>query len=95
MECIVGQGGSQTRSLREVYWFIEGQLNILCFNKSKYHNLYFANILDGDNAGFNMDKFHYLLSLEQFKSVNKKIFVGDLRGYIQWFQELNKNDFDN
>jgi hypothetical protein len=26
LKCIVGKGGSQTRSLREVYWFIEGRL---------------------------------------------------------------------
>ena len=29
LKCIVGTGGAQTRSLREVYWFIDGQLNIL------------------------------------------------------------------
>jgi len=28
-KCIVEKGGSQTRSLREVYWFIQGQLNVL------------------------------------------------------------------
>jgi hypothetical protein len=24
LKCIVGKGGAQTRSLREVYWFVEG-----------------------------------------------------------------------
>lgn len=33
LKCIVGKGGVQTRSLREVYWFVEGQLQTLKKNK--------------------------------------------------------------
>ena len=46
-KCVCGKGGSQTRTLREVYWFIEGQFKVLL--KDKY-NVYFANIIDGDTA---------------------------------------------
>ena len=45
LKCIVGKGGAQTRSLREVYWFIDGQLNVL---KNTNDDVYFVNILDGD-----------------------------------------------
>jgi hypothetical protein len=81
MKCIVGKGGAQTRSLREVYWFIEGQLNIL----QNTENIYFANILDGDEAHSVMSKYNYIVALK--KSVKNKIYVGDLKGYFIWFKE--------
>ncbi len=92
MKCIVGNGGSQTRSLREVYWFVEGQLNFLLNSKGN-DTIYFANILDGDFCGEHMDKFHYLLTLDKFKNINKKIYIGDLKGYLVWIIDLKKNDF--
>ncbi len=72
-KCIVGKGGSQTRSLREVYWFIESQLKVLSIT-----DVYFANILDGDEAHENMDKFNYLKNLPEFASVKNRLYVGDL-----------------
>lgn len=82
-KCIVGKGGAQTRSLREVYWFVEGQLDVL--NNVK-ENVYFANILDGDEAASCFPKFQYLMSLHSTEKTNR-IYVGDLKGYISWFQE--------
>lgn len=83
LKCIVGAGGAQTRSLREVYWFVEGQLNTL----KKVDNVYFANILDGDEAADSFDKFEYILSLAEFESVKNRIYVGDLKGYFDWFKK--------
>ena len=85
MKCIVGKGGAQTRSLREVYWFIQGQLLVL--KKAGRDNLYFANILDGDEAHAVMSKYQYLLGLKEFADVKDKIYVGDLKGYIDWFAQ--------
>ena len=78
LKCIVGKGGSQTRSLREVYWFIDGQMNIT-------DAVYFANILDGDEAHACMPKFNYLLQNLKNKD---KIYVGDLKGYFRWFSRV-------
>ena len=84
-KCIVGKGGAQTRSLREVYAFVKGQLHVL--QSSNQDDVYFANILDGDEAHYSMSKFIYLLSLPEFESVKNKIYVGDLKGYFEWFKK--------
>lgn len=81
-KCIAGKGGVQTRSLREVYWFIQGQLNSL----ATISNVYFANILDGDEAHSNMAKFEYILS--EFADVRDKVYIGDLRGYFDWVKKI-------
>ena len=83
LKCIVGKGGAQTRSLREVYWFIEGQLNVL---KNTNDDVYFVNILDGDEAHSCMSKFEYIFELPEFSSVKKNIYIGDLKGYFEWFK---------
>lgn len=85
LKCIVGKGGTQTRSLREVYWFIEGQLNII--KNINNNNIYFVNILDGDEAYYVMNKFDYLLQLEHSK-IKEYIYIGDLREYFVWFKKL-------
>jgi hypothetical protein len=84
LKCIVGKGGVQTRSLREVYRFVEGQLNSL----RSVENIYFANILDGDEAHSTLSKFAYLLNLPEFASVKNKVYVGDLKGYFDWFKSM-------
>lgn len=81
LKCIVGKGGVQTRSLREVYWFVEGQLHVLL----KTENVHFANILDGDEASESMSKFEYLLGLPEYETIKNRIYVGDLQGYFTWF----------
>jgi len=83
LKCIVGKGGVQTRSLREVYWFVEGQLNSL----KSVENVYFANILDGDEAHSSMSKFEYILALPAFESVKNRVYIGDLKGYFDWFKK--------
>jgi hypothetical protein len=82
LKCIVGKGGAQTRSLREVYWLVEGQLRFLLNQPTG--SIYFANILDGDEAAATFPKFQYLLSLPEFASVKQKIYVGDLKSYFAW-----------
>jgi len=84
LKCVVGKGGSQTRALREVYWFIEGQLNILKSN----NNIYFANILDGDESHYSMNKYEYLTLLPEYETIKNKIFIGDLKGYFNWLNNL-------
>lgn len=83
LKCIVGKGGNQTRSLREVYHFTEGQLKYLA--QSGTSNTYFANILDGDEAHVNLEKFTYLRQLPEYRAVQDRVYVGDLRGYFAWF----------
>ena len=91
LKCIVGKGGAQTRSLREVYWFIEGQLKTLKEKNNDSHNMnkniYFANILDGDEAYNCMSKFEYLLSLPEYDPIKEKVYIGDLKGYFNWFEK--------
>jgi hypothetical protein len=82
LKCIVGKGGSQTRSLREVYWFAQGQLDYLLVNPVPMR---FANILDGDEASAVIPKFKYLLDLPEYQNVKSRVYVGDLRGYFDWF----------
>ena len=84
LKCVVGKGGAQTRSLREVYWFIEGQLKTLL----KKSDIYFANILDGDEPHSQISKFMYLLSLPEFADVGKHVYVGDLKGYFAWICKI-------
>jgi hypothetical protein len=79
---IVGAGGAQTRSLREVYHFVQAQLDVLAAGAA--HDTLFANILDGDEAASVLDKFQYLLSLPVHTAHASKIYVGDLKGYFPW-----------
>ena len=90
LKCIVGSGGAQTRSLREVYWFIEGQLRVLIYKE----DVYFANILDGDEAYKNMNKFEYLINLTEFDKIRNKIYVGDLKNYFKWFKDIFENELN-
>jgi len=84
LKCIVGVGGSQTRSLREVYWFVEGQINIVL----KTSGILFANILDGDTAHAALKHFMYQSNLPNFSDYKSKIYIGDLRGYLMWFKNI-------
>jgi hypothetical protein len=80
LKCIVGKGGGQTRSLREVYWFVEGQFHVLKTNPT----VCFANILDGDESHAVLPKFEYLASLPEFAALKPRLYVGDLKGYFEW-----------
>lgn len=81
-KCISDAGGGQTRSLREVYWFVEAQIKYL---QEHSNGVYFANILDGDECHKHMDKFQYLLKLHG--NCLENIYVGDLKSYFSWFKK--------
>lgn len=83
LKFICDKGGSQTRSLREVYHFIQNQLD----NNNK--NIYFVNILDGDESYRSMDKFHYLVNKNEYIEIKNKIFVGDMYDFQKWWKENN------
>ena len=85
-KCVVGSGGAQTRSLREVFHFVKSQLEYSLNNKTK--NIYFANILDGDESCKHMDKFKYLLSLSEYKYIKKYIYVGELKNVFEWIDKV-------
>jgi hypothetical protein len=86
LKMICDNGGAQTRSLREVYHFIECQLKFLLKNK----NIFFINILDGDTSYKHIDKFNYLLNLQEYLNI-KNIYVGDMFNYIKWYNNFIDN----
>jgi hypothetical protein len=79
LKIVCDAGGAQTRTLREVYHFIEGQLDYLI--KFNINNMYFINILDGDTSYNNMHKFQFLINKEKYKNVIKYVFVGSLHDF--------------
>jgi hypothetical protein len=79
LKFVCGQGGSQTRTLREVYHFIEHQMEYLLKYNNK--NTYFINILDGDTCYNNIHKFHYLLNKEKYKHIKNYMYIGDLNNF--------------
>lgn len=75
LKFIGDKGGSQTRTLKEVYFFIKCQLEYLLYNETD--DIYFINILDGDTCFNSMDKFNYLLNKKEYKNIKKYIYIGD------------------
>jgi len=76
LKFVCDKGGSQTRTLREVYHFIKYQMEyLIIFNAN---NIYFINILDGDTSYNNMNKFKFLINKEKYKKVIKYVFIGSL-----------------
>lgn len=79
---VCDSGGSQTRSLREVYHFITYQLeNLLIIPKT---DTYFINILDGDEAFRTIDKFNYLINKQKYSNVKKYVFIGDMASFQKY-----------
>lgn len=77
-------GGAQTRTLREVYHFIECQLeHLLKYQKS---NTYFNNILDGDTSYKHLTKFNYLLNKDKYIDVKKYVYIGDLKTFNETYK---------
>ncbi len=73
-------GGSQTRTLREVYHFVQSQLqHLLTYPES--HSIYFINILDGDASNSSMPKFAYLLNQPKYIQVKNRVYIGDMLGF--------------
>lgn len=81
---ICDQGGSQTRSMREVYWFIDSQINYI--EKNNDINVKFINILDGN--GNSKHLFQYK-NLEQYMNKSKdNIYIGDLYNFRKWWDDI-------
>lgn len=86
LKMVCSAGGAQTRALREVYHFIQSQLEHLLKFPESSNNVYFVNILDGDESARNMNKFQYLVSQEKYSAIKDRVYVGDLCQ----FQQSNK-----
>ena len=88
LKFVCENGGSQTRTLREVYHFIK--CIIQCLKKQKVKT-YFVNILDGKFCFLHQDKYRYLLELfkDDIDIIKKYIFIGDLLTFQKWWNENN------
>jgi hypothetical protein len=84
LKFICDKGGSQTRSLREVYHFIYAQLKYLLNNKTT--NIYFYNILDGDSCYESKKYFKYLIDKIKFSSIKKFVFIGDTYEFNKYWK---------
>ena len=82
-KCIVGKGGSQTRSLKDVYRFIETQLQWLQKNPTRV-DTFFINILDGDEPDRVRNRFLYLLNL--YEPNKAHVFIGELKEFIPFYK---------
>lgn len=83
LKFVCDQGGSQTRSLREVYHFMKTQIKYLVESQE---DVYFINILDGDGCHKFMSKFTKLLS-KQKKKIKRKVFVGDMLEFKEYYSK--------
>ena len=90
LKFVCDSGGAQTRTLREVYHFIESQMRYLI--NSNTDNVYFINILDGNTSHNNIDKFRFLERKEKYKKIVKYVFVGSLyefqKMYVKNFSHI-------
>ena len=87
LKMICGAGGAQTRGLREVYHFVESQLDHLV--RYGGDTKYFVNILDGDTSHNSMPKFNHLLNRPEYTAIKKYVFVGDMLSFSRWWGEVN------
>lgn len=86
LKFVCDKGGSQTRSLREVYHFINYQIQ----HTKKYNsNIQFINILDGDEAFRQRKKFQYLLA--QSNHHEKNVFVGDMQQFKSYWTSITSS----
>ena len=83
LKFVCDRGGSQTRTLKLVYDFIRCQLEYLVKNIKSTSNIYFINILDGDECYKNNNKFIYLINKIKYKHIKQYIFCGSLRDFQQ------------
>ena len=89
LKMVCDDGGAQTRTLREVYHFINSQLNNLI--KYDVKDVYYVNILDGNTSHKNMSKFNYLLNKIEFIDIKKYIFIGDMFQFNNWWNSIYSN----
>lgn len=91
---ICDPGGSQTRSMREVYHFLLYQHMYLLHNPD--NNVYFVNIIDGDQGykytykNFDEEKASLFdIQVEKkFVDVIDKIYIGDMKNFWYWYNNL-------
>lgn len=88
LKMVVGKGGAQTRTLREVAHFIRAQLEYLCLSNND-NIAYFVNILDGDESFRLYEKYEAILNNEKYKDIKDFVYIGDMHGFIDWFGQLN------
>ncbi len=86
LKMICDAGGAQTRTLREVYHFVESQLDHLV--RYGGETKYFVNILDGDTSHNSMPKFNHLLNRPEYAAIKKYVFVGDMLSFSSWWVNL-------
>lgn len=86
LKFVCSVGGSQYRTLRETYHFIQTQLEHLV--RFPDPNKYFVNILEGNCSHQSKTKFNYLLKKEKFSSVQHQVFVGDMFQFQTFWQEF-------
>lgn len=83
---VCGTGGAQTRTLRdETYRFVYTQLMYL--KKHPYSKIYYINILDGIGSYNSMKFFNHLLEKKEFEGVVDHVYVGDMLGFQEWFDD--------
>jgi len=100
---VCGSGGSQNRTMREVYHFIEAQCktignfnngSILLYDDENsmtaMTGVYFANILDGDEIEKKLNKYEYLF-VHYPVYVDDRIFIGTSDDYEKWFIKNIRN----
>jgi hypothetical protein len=83
---VCGSGGSQTRSLREVYHFIRYQILLSEEKKEKYANTFFINILDGDESFERRKQFKYLLKKH---NMGDKVIVCDISEFRDKWSKIS------
>jgi hypothetical protein len=45
--------------------------------------------MDGDEAFININKYLYLLNLDEYTNIKKNIYVGDLKNSFDWLKNIN------
>lgn len=89
LKMVCDNGGAQTRALREVYHMVRCQLEHLLDTNA--NNVYFVNLLDGDQCHKRQKHFDYLLSNERYSEVKNKVFCGDMYTFCSWYKNLHSS----
>lgn len=82
LKFVCGKGGAQTRTLKNVYMFIKHQYKILHIS-----DVYFINILDGDESARVKDKFDYMS--EKNNTYKYKCYIGDMYNLRIWYNKFS------
>lgn len=94
-----GEGGTQLRVIRDdIYKLVVAQLRTLILRdaraetgKNYKYNVLFANILEGNAFQKHMPKFMALLMQPEYAAVANRIYIGDVDGYVAFYQGKTKN----